>query len=68
MSSETSPVRREREAQGLRLIDLAERADMSPGHISMIETRGYIPSLRSKEKLAKGLGMSVEELWPEVEG
>lgn len=67
MSSETrsSPVKREREAQGLRLVDLADRAQMSISHISMIE-HGYVPAKATREKLAKALDAKPEELWPEV--
>lgn len=52
--SETSPLRAKREAEGLRLVDVAERAGISVGYLSMIE-RGLVCPTPVQERLAVAL-------------
>ena len=60
-----SKVRAARQQQGLRLVDLAEKANVAVGYLSMIEN-GYRPKLKVRERVAKALGSTVDELWPEA--
>lgn len=62
-----SKVRARRQEQGLRLVDLAEQADIAVGYLSMIEN-GYLPKQRVRERIAEALDCTVDELWPEVAG
>jgi transcriptional regulator with XRE-family HTH domain len=66
MTSETrsSPVRDARKALDLRLVDVAEKAGIATSLISMIE-HGYVPSAKTREKLAKALNCEPDTLWPE---
>lgn len=59
-------VRRRREALGLTLEELAERADLSPNYIGTVENGRRDPSLSTLESLAKGLGVPVSELFGPV--
>jgi transcriptional regulator with XRE-family HTH domain len=55
--------RRLREEQDLRLIQVAERARISPGMLSRLETGGAMPSLATLVALAEALGVSVVHLF-----
>jgi transcriptional regulator with XRE-family HTH domain len=57
-----SPLRAERDAQGLRLKDVAALAGCSISLVSMVES-GYIPPLHRREGIARALGASVGSFW-----
>jgi transcriptional regulator with XRE-family HTH domain len=68
MSSETtqrpqSPLRKERRAQELRLADVAERAGISIGLLSMIEN-GYRSTASVRSRIAAALERPEEVLFP----
>jgi transcriptional regulator with XRE-family HTH domain len=50
-------VRRRREAMGMTLEVLADRAGLTPNYIGTIENGQRNPSLTTLDKLAKGLGI-----------
>jgi len=62
MASELLSFRDIRKAQGLRLVDVAERAGMSAGMVSMVEN-GLRPSPRTGAKLAGVLGRVPQDFW-----
>jgi len=55
-------VRSLRLARGWRQIDLAEHADLSPTHISGLETGKREPGLRAIERLARALDVHPADL------
>jgi transcriptional regulator with XRE-family HTH domain len=56
-------VRRRREALGLTLEQLAERADLTPNYVGSVETGKRDPSLSTVLALAKGLNVPPAELF-----
>jgi transcriptional regulator with XRE-family HTH domain len=56
-------VRRRREALGLTLDELAKRSGLTPNYIGTIENELRDPSLSTARNLAKGLGVSLGELF-----
>lgn len=58
-----SPLRAERHAQGLRLKDVADEAGVSISLVSTVEA-GYVPPLRTQQRLAGALGASSGSFWP----
>jgi transcriptional regulator with XRE-family HTH domain len=59
-------LRRERGIKTCR--ELADRAGLSPGTISAIETgRNKCPSSRTLRKIADALGVKITDLWGRVE-
>lgn len=56
-------VQRLRRAQGLTQEKLAERSTLHPDTIRGLERNTFKPSLRTLCKLAKGLGLSLSELF-----
>lgn len=68
MGSETRPLstcKRTRLDLELRLVDVAERAGVSVGYLSMCES-GYIPKAAVRERIAKALGCEAAGIWPEL--
>lgn len=62
-----SPLRKYREALGLTVEQLAEKADCSPGLINLRErSKRGLPRLDTARAIAKALGVNVEDIWPEV--
>lgn len=63
-------VRRRREDQGLKLVELAQLATRADGNsigaplLSMIE-HGYVPQRRTQVQIAAALSTTPEALWPE---
>ena len=57
-----SHIRNIRRKQDMRLVDLSEKADLSVPYLSEVERGISNPSLRTMEKLAKGLGMHLYEI------
>ena len=55
-------IREKREAQGLTQVELAEKAGVDRNYIGMVERGERNPSYLSLQKIAKGLGIKVEEL------
>lgn len=58
-------LRAQRERLGLRLIDVARRANVSTGFLSMVET-GYTPrrSRSSLERVAAAVELDADVIWP----
>ncbi len=56
-------LKRERRLKGMRLIDVAEAAGLSPSLISKIERNKINPSLSTLHRIAKVLGTSVSALF-----
>lgn len=55
-------LKRERRLKGMRLVDVAETAGISPSLISKIEHNKLNPSLSALHRIAKALGTSVSAL------
>lgn len=51
-------------ANGLPIAAVAVRARVGTGTIIAIERHGHVPTLPTKEKLAKALGVDVRRIWP----
>ncbi|MBX3325174.1 MAG: helix-turn-helix transcriptional regulator [Nitrospira sp.] len=51
-------------AQGLPIAAVAVRARVGPGTIIAVERHGHVPTLQTKQKLAKALGVDVSKIWP----
>jgi transcriptional regulator with XRE-family HTH domain len=56
-------IRRRREALGLTIEQLAERAELSPNYVGTVETGKRDPSLSTVLALAKGLHVPPAELF-----
>lgn len=56
-------LRRARKSKGLTLADLAEKAGVTPGHISQIERNKLEPSLGLLRRLSQALGISFATLF-----
>ncbi|WHZ27616.1 MAG: hypothetical protein OJF51_002413 [Nitrospira sp.] len=62
-----SKLRSIRLANGLPIAAVAVRARVGAGTIIAIERHGHVPTLPTKEKLARALGVDVPSLWPSGE-
>ena len=60
-------VREEREGQGLTQGDLARRAGLSLNAVARVERGERVPSARTVEKLARGLGVEPGDLFPKAQ-
>lgn len=60
-------LKRHRQMRGLSQEALAEKAEIHPTHVSLIERCGRNPSLNVAKSLAVGLGTSLTELVQEAE-
>jgi transcriptional regulator with XRE-family HTH domain len=58
-------LRRFREEANLSQEALARRADLSMMTVNRVE-RGRIPSLATARKIARALGRTVDEIWPDL--
>lgn len=58
-----SPLRRARHAAGLSQVDVAERMGIEQSRISSWELDKRGPSLHNAIKLARVLGVTVEQVW-----
>lgn len=61
---DTNPVRRRREQQGMLLIELADKCEVRPPKLSMIE-HGYVPRLQTMIAIADALDTTADVLWPQ---
>jgi transcriptional regulator with XRE-family HTH domain len=59
-------IRRARSAQGLTLADVADRAQISQGMLSRVETGAVSPSLETLAAVAKAIGADLATLFREV--
>src|SRR4029453_3158257 len=59
-------IRRLRSAQGLTLADVAERAGISQGMLSRLETGAVSPSLDTLAAVAKAIGTEIATLFRDV--
>jgi DNA-binding XRE family transcriptional regulator len=59
------PLKTLRRAQGLAQYGLAALAHVSPSTILAAEKWGYVPSAPIRERLARALGASPQDIWPE---
>jgi quercetin dioxygenase-like cupin family protein/DNA-binding XRE family transcriptional regulator len=57
--------RKWRKEQGLRIVDLASKASMSPSYISQMERELVFPSVVALQKIAKGLNLHVADFFDE---
>ena len=57
-------IRKYRKKAGLRQNQLAEKIDLSDKYIQLIESGERKPSLKTVYKIAKELGVKVQELFP----
>jgi transcriptional regulator with XRE-family HTH domain len=55
-------IRLKREAQGLTQFELAEKSNVDRNYIGMLERGERNPSYLSLQKIARGLGISVNQL------
>ena len=55
-------IRTKREAKGLTQVELAENSGVDRNYIGMVERGERNPSFLSLQKIAKGLGLTVNEL------
>lgn len=62
-----SPVRVWREYRGLKIADLAARAGISKSYISEIENGNRDGTFATMSKLARGLGVTLDDLDPGME-
>jgi transcriptional regulator with XRE-family HTH domain len=60
-------LRRLRTSHGLTLRELAERAGVTESFLSQVERSVATPSIASVQRIARGLGLSIAELFAEVE-
>lgn len=65
-SADEHPVRIARLALNWDLKDLARECGRSAGLLSMVE-KGYVPKLRTRWKIARGLKADIAVLWPDEE-
>lgn len=61
-------VKRLRNAAGLTQADVAERGGLSPSFVGRVETGEVNPTWGNVRRLAKGLGVTLDELAAEAEG
>jgi putative transcriptional regulator len=61
-----SNLRRMRKAHGMTVTDLQRASGVSHGHISDIENGKKVPGLAVAKRLAKALGTTVDELFPDI--
>jgi DNA-binding XRE family transcriptional regulator len=59
------PLKMLRQARGLAQYGLAALAHVSPSTILAAEKRGYVPSSPVRERLARALGASPRDIWPD---
>lgn len=64
-----------RKSHGVTVRDMAERAGLTGGYISMVENersyrtgRPIVPSIGTMQKLAAGMGMTLDELLAQLDG
>ena len=55
-------IRSKRESQGLTQVELAQKAGLDRNYIGMVERGERNPSYLSLQKIALGLGLSVDEM------
>lgn len=60
-------LRERRERAGLTQEDLAERADVSARHVSLLETGRRQPTLTALAALSAGIGVSMSEMVRDLE-
>ena len=60
----TSKLKALRLKNGLPIMAIAVRAGVGAGTIVAIERHGHNPTLPTKEKLARALGVDVRKIWP----
>lgn len=55
-------IRGKRESRGLTQVELAQKAGLDRNYIGMVERGERNPSYLSLQKIARGLGLSVDEM------
>ena len=55
-------IRSKRESRGLTQVELAQKAGVDRNYIGMVERGERNPSYLSLQKIAQGLGLSVDEM------
>jgi DNA-binding XRE family transcriptional regulator len=64
-TSTDHPLKTLRQARGLAQYGLAALAHVSPSTILAAERWNYVPSPPVRERLARALGASPQDIWPE---
>ena len=59
-----NPVREVRHLRGMALQELAVKAKVAPGTLTMIERYGYCPGPDMRRRIAEVLGVTDAELFP----
>jgi len=59
-----SPLRRERILRQLSLYDVRSRTGIAVSKLSLVERGIESPTNEEKKRLAKALGIRVEDIWP----
>jgi transcriptional regulator with XRE-family HTH domain len=59
-----SRLRELREERGLKLWDLAGKTGVDPSRLSGFERSGFRPGPVVRQRIAEGLGVTEEEIWP----
>jgi transcriptional regulator with XRE-family HTH domain len=52
---------------GISIHEIARRSGYSPAHICKINSGDRFPSFRAARKIADACGLTLEELWEEIE-
>lgn len=60
-------IRERRKEKGLTMVDLSVKAGVGYSNLSRWEKHQQVPCKQTAKKLAKALGTSVEDLFPETE-
>jgi len=60
-------LREARTTANLALRGLTARSGVSATTLSAIERWGYLPAPETRSRIAAALGISISELWPEME-
>jgi DNA-binding XRE family transcriptional regulator len=63
----TNRLRQLRRNQGVAQYGLAVRAEVSPTVIGAIERYDYVPGVEVRARIARALGVAVQDIWPHEE-
>lgn len=53
-----------RRKHGLPIAAVSVRSGVSTGTLNLIEVHGHEPRLETKHRLARSLGVDVQQIWP----
>jgi XRE family transcriptional regulator, regulator of sulfur utilization len=55
-----------RKGRGMTQEEVAEKAEITQQHYSLIERGEISPTMRTARKIARALGVDLDAVWPEV--